>query len=93
MFQSVIFHLERHPNYTWYHQCVTFNFFPSHDHELAYNLFNFVAVYLVPLIVIIVSYALILRVMSKKARENRGQSEIEIRVHVDIRKRDKSSLL
>ena len=73
-FQSVIFHVEYHPAYEWFGQCVTFNFFPSPAHELAYNLFNFITVYALPLIVIIIAYSLILIEMTKKTRESKGQS-------------------
>ena len=37
-----------------------------------YNTFNMFAVYLIPLTVIVVSYALILSVISKRARDNIG---------------------
>ena len=72
-FQSVIFHIERHPSYPWFSQCVTFNFFPSSAHEMAYNLFNITAMYLAPLIVIIVAYTLILCEMSRKSRESKDR--------------------
>ncbi|KAI0226027.1 Gonadotropin-releasing hormone II receptor [Lamellibrachia satsuma] len=71
--QSVIFHVEKHPVFEWFSQCVTFNFFPTRRHELAYNLFNIVAVYLAPLIVIVVSYSLILCEITRKTREGREQ--------------------
>ena len=73
MFQSVIFHVERHPVYTWFEQCVTFNFFPTPAHELAYNLFNLITVYLLPLIIITASYSGILYTISKNARRARGR--------------------
>ncbi|KAJ8304005.1 hypothetical protein KUTeg_017588, partial [Tegillarca granosa] len=66
---SVIFHVERHPKYTWYTQCVTFNFFPTPKHELAYNLFNVITVYALPLVIITTSYSLILYSISKNARQ------------------------
>ncbi|KAI0232932.1 Gonadotropin-releasing hormone II receptor, partial [Lamellibrachia satsuma] len=69
--QSVIFHVESHPRFKWYEQCVTFNFFPSPAHEMAYNLFNITAVYVVPLIVITVVYSLILCEITRKDRESR----------------------
>jgi len=71
-FQSVIFHVQSHPDFPWFHQCVTFDFFPSLTHELAYNIFNIFTVYILPLSVIIVSYALILGVISQRAREKIG---------------------
>ena len=70
--QSVIFHIEAHPDYPLFVQCVTFNFFPSHAHELAYNAFNFITIYVFPLIVIIISYALILKEINLKTKEHRG---------------------
>ena len=66
--------METHPTYKWFSQCVTFHFFPTAAHELAYNLFNMVAVYVAPLVVIIISYALILCEMSKKTREGKGET-------------------
>ena len=72
-FQSVIFHVERHPVYTWFEQCVTFNFFPTPTHELAYNLFNVITVYLLPLVVITTSYTGILYTISKNARKAKGK--------------------
>ncbi|XP_011441976.1 adipokinetic hormone/corazonin-related peptide receptor variant I-like [Crassostrea angulata] len=68
--QSIIFHVERHPLFTWFEQCVTFNFFPTEQHELAYNLFNVITVYLLPLVIITTSYSLILYKVSKTARRD-----------------------
>ncbi|ESP00340.1 hypothetical protein LOTGIDRAFT_140886 [Lottia gigantea] len=73
--QSVIFHVERHPVYEWFTQCVTFNFFPSPSHELAYNLFNVIAVYGLPLVIITGTYSLILCEISKKSRQSQMQLE------------------
>ncbi|XP_074651683.1 adipokinetic hormone/corazonin-related peptide receptor variant I-like [Tubulanus polymorphus] len=78
--QSVIFHVERHPDYPWFTQCVTFNFFPTNGHELAYNLFNLVTVYGIPLVAIIVCYSLILCEMSKKYRQSVGKNDFLIAV-------------
>ncbi|KAI8750674.1 gonadotropin-releasing hormone II receptor, partial [Biomphalaria glabrata] len=58
--QSIIFHIERHPNFPWFLQCVTFNFFQNESQELAYDMFSFVAVYVNPLLVIVTAYTLIL---------------------------------
>ena len=74
IFQSVIFHVEYHPYFSWYAQGVTFNFFPTPGHELAYNLFNIIMIYGLPLVVIVVSYALILLEMTKKTKERQGKS-------------------
>ncbi|XP_013383578.1 gonadotropin-releasing hormone II receptor isoform X1 [Lingula anatina] len=72
--QSVIFHLEHHPEYFWYTQCVTYHFFPSDAHELAYNLFNFTAVYAMPLVVITMSYSFIIWEITKKTKQSREET-------------------
>ena len=69
----MIFHVEEHPAFPWFTQCVTFNFFPSDGHELAYNLFNLTAMYLAPLIVIIIAYSLILLEITRKSRESHSK--------------------
>jgi gonadotropin-releasing hormone receptor len=58
--QVVIFHVERHPNVTWYEQCVAFNMFPTKLHELTYRVLGMVMMYGLPLVVIIISYACII---------------------------------
>ncbi|KAK2144621.1 hypothetical protein LSH36_742g00007 [Paralvinella palmiformis] len=73
--QSVIFHVETHPRFQWFRQCVTFNFFPSPGHELAYNLFTLIAVYGLPLIVIIIAYSLILVEMTRKTQQSKEDSQ------------------
>ena len=70
--QSVIFHVESHPDHVWFKQCVTFNFFPTPTHELVYNLFNMIAMYGLPLIIITLSYTLILKEISRKTRQSKG---------------------
>lgn len=81
IFQSIIFHVERHPLFTWFEQCVTFNFFPTEQHELAYNLFNVITVYLLPLVIITTSYSLILYKVSKTARRDEGTIQISKNVY------------
>ncbi|KAK0048704.1 gonadotropin-releasing hormone receptor, partial [Biomphalaria pfeifferi] len=56
---SIIFHVEYHPVFSWFSQCVTFNFFESDFHELAYDIFSCAAVYVTPLFIMVVMYALI----------------------------------
>jgi hypothetical protein len=58
--QIVIFHVERHPNVTWYEQCVAFNMFPTKLHELSYRVLGMAMMYGLPLVVIIISYACII---------------------------------
>ncbi|XP_014205230.1 gonadotropin-releasing hormone II receptor isoform X2 [Copidosoma floridanum] len=68
--QALIFHVENHPKYTWYTQCITFNSFPSFTHELTYSLFGMVMMYWVPLIVIIYTYTSILAEMYRRAQDS-----------------------
>lgn len=68
--QSYIFHVERHPNATWYEQCVTYNAFPSKLHELAYLYFGMFMMYWLPLIVILFCYASIIVEIYRRSRES-----------------------
>ncbi|XP_064098698.1 adipokinetic hormone/corazonin-related peptide receptor variant I-like isoform X1 [Macrobrachium nipponense] len=66
--QVVIFHVENHPFHTFYVQCVTFNFFPSMHHEMIYNLFCLVMLYVAPLSIIITFYGAIVLTIFQKSR-------------------------
>ncbi|XP_040581282.1 adipokinetic hormone/corazonin-related peptide receptor variant I [Lepeophtheirus salmonis] len=72
--QMYIFHVESHPKYPWYTQCVTFNSFPSQAYETAYTIFGMIMMYLFPLIVIIVTYTIILTTIFKKSNASRNES-------------------
>ena len=54
--QSIIYHIERHPNFPTFEQCVTFNFFSTLWKDTLYNLFCVTVLYLVPLLIIICCY-------------------------------------
>lgn len=72
--QTIVFHLETHPNITWYSQCVTFNAFPTYTHEITYSLFGMIMMYWFPLVVIIYTYMSILleiRRRSKKSEDDK----------------------
>ncbi|XP_017786854.1 PREDICTED: gonadotropin-releasing hormone II receptor-like, partial [Nicrophorus vespilloides] len=68
--QSVVFHLSPHPNYPAFFQCVTFGFFVSRNHEIAYNLFCVLAMYFIPLMVIVGAYSAIMWEISSKSKES-----------------------
>ncbi|KAK0083285.1 hypothetical protein PV326_006820 [Microctonus aethiopoides] len=68
--QIVVFHVETHPEFTWYQQCITYNVFPSDSHELTYSLFGMIMMYCFPLIVIIYTYSSILMEIYRKSRES-----------------------
>ncbi|XP_063982513.1 adipokinetic hormone/corazonin-related peptide receptor variant I isoform X3 [Diachasmimorpha longicaudata] len=78
--QMIIFHVEVHPNYTWYEQCITLNSFPTGGHELTYSLFGMIMTYCVPLIVIIFTYSSILLEIYKKSRESVHELHHDYRV-------------
>ena len=64
----LIFHNASHPTHTHYVQCVTFGFFPSVNHEIAYNMFVITMLYLAPLLIIIISYGVMVVTIVKKSR-------------------------
>ncbi|XP_035730524.1 gonadotropin-releasing hormone receptor-like isoform X2 [Vespa mandarinia] len=68
--QMMVFHLEAHPNITWYSQCITFNAFPTYTHELTYSLFGMVMMYWLPLLVIIYTYTSILLEICRRSKES-----------------------
>lgn len=67
--QSIIFHVESHPNITHYKQCVTYNFFRNHMHEILYSFMGMIFMYALPLIIIIFCYASIYIELYKKSRK------------------------
>ncbi|XP_072746865.1 adipokinetic hormone/corazonin-related peptide receptor variant I-like isoform X1 [Anoplolepis gracilipes] len=74
--QMLVFHLETHPNYNCYTQCITFNFFPSYVHEVSYTLFGMLIMYWFPLIVIFYTYSSIFMEICRRSKE---KSEDKIR--------------
>ncbi|ESN91517.1 hypothetical protein HELRODRAFT_70323, partial [Helobdella robusta] len=70
---QVFFYLAKHPNLENFYQCVVTNdSFPNHIVEMFYHAFNFISVYFLPLVVIIVSYSLIIIIISKRSRQTIG---------------------
>lgn len=67
--QILVFHVERHPLYPWYEQCVTFNAFHTRAQELGYYFFCMFMMYTLPLLVIVFSYASILAEIYRRSRE------------------------
>ncbi|GAU91723.1 hypothetical protein RvY_03928-2 [Ramazzottius varieornatus] len=55
--QLNVWSLRSHPEFPWYHQCVTFGAFETRAAELAYGWFITILMYGLPLIAIIVCYA------------------------------------
>lgn len=68
--QIYIFHVEAHPTFTWYTQCVTYHSFPSEAYERAYTVFGMVMMYLIPLTVIVITYSIILATIYKKSKSD-----------------------
>lgn len=80
--QAAIFHVEPHPNATWYEQCVTFHIFKKDTHYIAYNIVVMMFMYALPLLTIICSYASIYMEIFRHSRmpnsEGFRRSSIEI---------------
>ncbi|XP_037024498.1 gonadotropin-releasing hormone receptor isoform X2 [Bradysia coprophila] len=68
--QAIIFHLENHPQFIWYEQCVTFFFFKEDWHEIVYSLFGMIFMYTLPLIIITFCYASIYIELYRKSRKS-----------------------
>ncbi|KAJ8673744.1 hypothetical protein QAD02_005006, partial [Eretmocerus hayati] len=77
--QAVIFHEEKHPDFPWYKQCITYNTFDNRAHEVIYSVFGMVTMYLIPLIVIVFSYTSILAEIIKRSKENNSSDGDGIR--------------
>lgn len=71
--QVFIFHVESHPEYPWYEQCVTFNSFPTRAHEIVYAAFGMTMMYVLPLVVFIFTYGSILCEISQRSKESNKQ--------------------
>lgn len=67
--QAVIFHVENHPNITWYEQCVTYNFFKNETNEIVYAFIGMILLYAIPLCIIVFCYASIYYVLYRKSRK------------------------
>ena len=65
--QMVVFHVEVHPDFTWYEQCVTFHTFSSRTYEFLYFLMGMIFLYVLPLLVILVTYGGIIIHLHKKS--------------------------
>jgi hypothetical protein len=76
--QSVIFHTEENPNVKGQEHCVTFNAFPTARHEQAYNAFNVLSIFIIPLVIILVSYGLILWTVTIKSLQQQCELLISI---------------
>ena len=68
--QTVIFSVKVHPLYTSFKNCVSIGYFTTQQEEVLYNVFSIVVMYFAPLVVIIVTYSLILRTITKKSKEH-----------------------
>ena len=69
--QVFIFHVESHPDFPWYEQCVTFNSFPTRAHEISYAAFGMLLMYVLPLVVFIFTYGSILVEITRSSQEGK----------------------
>ncbi|XP_039293083.1 gonadotropin-releasing hormone II receptor isoform X2 [Nilaparvata lugens] len=68
--QSVVFHVERHPDFSDFKQCVSFNYFSTPAKETTYNIFCVLAMYFVPLCLISFAYLRIFIEITRKSCDN-----------------------
>ncbi|XP_057341367.1 adipokinetic hormone/corazonin-related peptide receptor variant I-like [Microplitis mediator] len=69
--QMLVFHVQRHPDFPWYEQCITYHFlFSNVTQEVGYSVFSMIMMYCFPLVVIIYTYTSILIEIHSKTREN-----------------------
>ena len=65
--QMYVFHVESHPDFPWYEQCVTFGSFSSRLYEFLYFFMGMIFLYICPLVVIIVTYGGIIIHLHRKS--------------------------
>uniref|UniRef100_A0A1B0DK44 G-protein coupled receptors family 1 profile domain-containing protein n=1 Tax=Phlebotomus papatasi TaxID=29031 RepID=A0A1B0DK44_PHLPP len=73
--QSIIFHVQQHPDFPGFWQCVTFGFFATPRMEAAYNLFCLTAMYFGPLAAISIAYTAIVCEISNRSDRSRTKDE------------------
>ncbi|GAV05446.1 hypothetical protein RvY_15579 [Ramazzottius varieornatus] len=74
--QALIFHVLQHPEYNWYHQCVTFGSFASRNSEMAYGIGVMLLTYGLPLLTILMCYLGIwLRVVASTIQHRRSPTD------------------
>lgn len=69
VFQSIVFHVEHHPDYPNFLQCVMLNSFSSKYQEQLYVFMGMVMMYLLPLVVIIFCYSSIVMEIFRRSRD------------------------
>ena len=76
--QTYVFHVEKHPKYPWYEQCVTFGSFSSRLYEFLYFFMGMIFLYILPLLVIMVTYGGIIKHLHQKSASKKKSKHIEI---------------
>jgi gonadotropin-releasing hormone receptor len=65
--QMIVFHVKSHPDYPWYEQCVMYGSFSSRLYEFLYFLMGMIFLYILPLLVIFVTYGGIIIHLHRKS--------------------------
>ena len=73
--QCWVFRLRYHPDFPWYGQCVTYGSFSSRSGEFLYFFLGMLFLYVIPLIVIIVTYGGIVFHLHKVGSGKRSVAE------------------
>ncbi|XP_055696278.1 adipokinetic hormone/corazonin-related peptide receptor variant I-like [Lutzomyia longipalpis] len=73
--QSIIFHVQQHPEIPGFWQCVSFGSFSTPRMEAAYNLFCLTAMYFGPLAAISIAYTAIVCEISNRSDRSRAKDD------------------
>lgn len=69
-FQILVFRVQSHPLYPSFLLCSNSDYFLSLSKEIMYNLLSLIVMYFAPLLVIVVTYAMVLYTIARKSREH-----------------------
>ncbi|XP_024085168.1 gonadotropin-releasing hormone receptor-like [Cimex lectularius] len=67
--QMVVFSVKRHPNITWYEQCITMDSYSNVNHDVTYSVFGTVMMYIFPFLILTYCYGSILAEICRRTRE------------------------
>ena len=83
--QMFIFHVEKHPKFPWYEQCVSFNTFTSRTHEMLYVVISMVLMYALPLCIFIFTYGSIIYEIAQRSRQEKSTFHLKMASWIGIK--------
>ncbi|CAL8092285.1 unnamed protein product [Orchesella dallaii] len=73
--QILVFSVQSHPLYPTFLLCTNSHYFPTLNRQILYNLVSLAMMYFAPLLVIIITYAVVFYTISSKSREQQRQNK------------------